>query len=170
LNAFARDDGQFDLEAQLVDVKAYDFQKSDGSTHPAGQPVHDMHLRITINDEFLITDAAAAYAAAPYPGQCSAIAPDYRALIGLNLLHRFRQGVKERFARTAGCTHMTELSYLLPTVALQSMVGRRRQAQAAGEGKRPFHLGGCHALRLDGPIVARLYPEWHEAESGTRRE
>src|SRR3546814_11894861 len=59
----AREDGQWDLEAELIDTKAYDFPKQAG-THYAGQPIHHMHLRITIDEEFSITAAVAAYDAA----------------------------------------------------------------------------------------------------------
>lgn len=164
VNSFARDDGQWDLEAELVDVKAYDFPHSNGAVHQAGTPVHHMHLRVTIDDQFTVTAALAAYDAAPYDAQCSAIAPDYAALVGLNLLRNFRQAVKDRFARTAGCTHLTELAYVLPTVAVQSMANRRRkEMRNAAVPQRPFQLDGCHALRVDGAVAKEFYPQWYVA-------
>lgn len=162
VNSFAREDGLWDLEAELIDVKAYDFDKKDGSVHSAGSPVHHMLLRVTIDEDFTITDAVAGYDAAPYGEHCSSIAADYSGLIGLNLLRRFRDAVRERFSRTAGCTHMTELSYVLPTVAVQTMANRRRKkVTTASSGKRPFQLEGCHALRLDGPVAKQHYPTWY---------
>src|SRR5690606_11817818 len=96
--------------------------------------------------------------------QCTAIAPDYRDLVGMNLLRNFRQTVKDRYARTAGCTHMTELCYVLPTVAVQTMAKERRQNQQSGvRTKRPFQLEGCHALRIDGPVAQEFYPQWYVA-------
>ena len=163
VDSFAREDGQWDLEAELIDIKAYDFPKTGGVVQKAGDPVHQLHLRVTFNDKFAITDAVACYDAAPYGEQCSAIAPDYRDLIGMNLLQSFRQTVKERFGRVAGCTHMTELAYVLPTVAVQSLSGKRRKEQQASSDKRPFQLAGCHALRLDGPVVKEFYPQWYAA-------
>lgn len=163
VNSYAREDGQWDLEAELVDVKAYDFPKREGEIHRSGDPIHHMHLRVTIDDQFTITAAVADYDAAPYGEHCSEIAPDYNALIGMNLLRNFRQAVKDRYARTAGCTHMTELSYVLPTVAVQTMANRRRKEQQEGSQKRPFQLEGCHALRLDGPVALKFYPKWHVA-------
>ena len=57
---------------------------------------------------------------------------------------------------------MTELSHVLPTVAVQSLSGRRREQQSSGyEDKRPFQLEGCHALRLDGPVAKEFYPKWY---------
>ena len=160
VNAFGREDGQWDLEAELIDIKSYDFPRSSGAVHKAGDPIHHMHLRVTIDDSFTITEAVAAYDAAPYDANCMAIAPDYSALVGLNLLKNFRNAVKERFGRIAGCTHLTELSYVLPTVAVQSMAKRRRTEPMAKNG-RPFQLEGCHALRLDGPVVQEFYPQWY---------
>lgn len=161
VSSFAREDGQWDLEAELIDVKAYDFTPRDGApVHRAGDPIHHMHLRVTIDDQFSITDAVADYDAAPYNDNCSAIAPDYRNLIGMNLLRNFRQVVKDRFGKTAGCSHMTELSYLLPTVAIQTMANKRRK-QVSDPTRRPFQLDGCHALRVDGPVAKEFYPEWY---------
>ncbi len=171
VSSFARDDGQWDLEAELIDTKAYDFPRASGAVHAAGEPVHHMHLRVTIDDEFTITAAVAAYDAAPYDENCTAIATDYEAMVGMNLLRSFRQVVKERFGRTAGCTHMTELSYVLPTVAVQSMAQKRRKEQLSATPKRPFQLEGCHALRLDGPVAKEFYPQWYVTpETKTKRE
>ncbi|MAO51183.1 MAG: hypothetical protein CML16_09930 [Pusillimonas sp.] len=169
VDAFAREDGQWDLEAELVDVKGYDFPKHGGVIHKAGQPVHHMHLRVTFNEEFTVTAAQAAYDAAPYNEYCYSIAPDYGDLVGMNLLRGFRHAVKARFGRTAGCTHMTEMSYVLPTVAVQTMAGRRRKEKSPeAQKKKPFQLGGCHALRLDSPMTKKFHPEWYiEPEKGS---
>ncbi|MBV2180165.1 MAG: DUF2889 domain-containing protein [Castellaniella sp.] len=167
VQSYAREDGLWDLEAELIDTKSYDFPIRDGQVHPAGAPVHHMHLRVTIDDRFTITDAEVAYDAAPYGEFCSAIAPDYRRLVGLNLLNQFRKHVRERFGRTAGCTHVTELTNVLPTAAVQTMAGRRRQNP---DGQRPFQLDGCHALRVDGPVVQRHYAPWYEPAQAEHHE
>lgn len=162
VNSFARDDGLWDIEAELIDFKAYDFSKNSGAIHPAGKPFHHMHLRITIDEQFTIVKAVAAYDAAPYNQNCTAIAPDYGQLAGMNLLRNFRNAVKQRFSRVAGCTHLTELSYVLPTVAVQTMANQRRQKrEETGDTRRPFQLEGCHALRLDGEVALEFYPQWY---------
>src|SRR5690606_1742865 len=164
MDAYARTDGQWDLEAELIDVKHYDFplRTPSGGVRRAGEPVHHMRLRVTFDESFTITGAQAAYEAAPYGQACSAIEPAYADLVGMNLLKGFRDTVKRRFLRTDGCTHMTELSYVLPTVAVQALSGRRRESEEAGQDdSRPFQLEGCHALRLDGPVVQEFYPKWY---------
>ena len=86
MQSYARDDGKWDLEAELIDVKAYDFPKRDGVMFKAGQPIHHMHLRITIDGDFTIVAAQAVYDAAPYGEHCMAIESAYADLIGMNLL------------------------------------------------------------------------------------
>jgi len=162
VQSFVRADGLWDLEAELLDVKSHDFPTWQG-VHSAGDPVHQMQLRVTIDEGYTIVAAQAAYDHAPY-GVCAAIAPRYADLVGLNLLRGFRHEVKARFGKTAGCTHLTELSWVLPTVAIQSRAGQRAQAQSqAASGERPFQLGGCHALALGGPVVKARYPRWFVA-------
>jgi len=162
VQAYERTDGLMDLEAELVDFKGYDFHRIDGMINKAGDHVHDMTLRITIDAEYTIVDAQASYAAAPYDASCTAITPAYRDLVGMNLLKNFRRQVKERFGRTAGCTHMTELSQVLPTAAVQANAGaRHNRAGQSNADKRPFQLDGCHALSTDGPIVLKYYPRWY---------
>lgn len=163
VQSYGRDDGLWDLEAELIDVKAYDFLRHNGDIFQAGRPIHHMHLRITIDEAFNIVAAQAVYDAAPYEQQCSAIEASYAGLIGMNLLKGFRRQVKERFGHTAGCTHMTELSQVLPTAAVQTMANRRRQN--SNPGVRPFQLDGCHALRTDGPVVLEHYPKWYTGDS-----
>jgi len=168
VQSYARADGCWDLEAELLDVKAYDFETHRG-THRAGDPVHRILLRVTIDDTYTIVSAQAAYDNAPY-GSCAAIAPDYAGLVGLNLLRGFRQQVKERFGRRAGCTHLTELTWVLPTAAIQSLAGQRTAVQQARMDQRPFQLDGCHALAVSGPVVKALYPQWFVADESTPRD
>lgn len=160
IDGFKREDGLWDIEGHLTDVKDYDFGHVT-ALHPAGKPVHDMWLRITINAAFEIVDAQAAMAARPYSGHCETITPDYKKLIGLKIAPGFTQAVKLRLGSTQGCTHLTEMVSGLATAAFQTLAG-----EMAIDGEtRPGHLNGCHALKLNGPVVARFYPKWAESES-----
>ncbi len=165
IDAFRRADGAWDLEAELVDVKPHDTPLHSG-VRPAGEPVHLMRLRVTIDDAYDVIDVVAVFDAVPYRGVCELVAPDYRRLVGLNLLRGFRAGVRERLGSVAGCTHMSELAQLLPTAAVQAMSGEewRRREQLEREGgkpHRPFTIDRCHAWRSDGPVVERYFPIWY---------
>ena len=52
---FLRDDGLWDIEGRLVDVKSYAFPNRDrGGEIPAGQPIHEMLIRLTLDDQYVI--------------------------------------------------------------------------------------------------------------------
>nr|WP_038488423.1 DUF2889 domain-containing protein [Janthinobacterium agaricidamnosum] len=163
VQAFSRDDGLWDIDAHLTDIKHFDARLASGP-RAAGLPLHDLHLRITVDLDMTIVDAEAASEAVPYPGFCDTIGPAYKALIGLNLLKNFRRDLKQRLAGIAGCTHLTELAQVLPTATVQAFAGdvwsTRDGANAELPHEQPFQLDKCHALRLDGKAVAQYYPRW----------
>ncbi|WP_426053728.1 DUF2889 domain-containing protein [Janthinobacterium sp. PSPC2-1] len=163
VQAYVRDDGLWDIDARITDIKSYDATLASGP-RPAGTPLHDLHLRITVDRELTIVEAEAASDAVPYPGFCDTIGPAYRALIGLNLLKNFRRDLKQRLAGIAGCTHLTELAQVLPTATVQAFAGdvwsTRDGENADLSHEKPFQLDKCHALRTDGGAVAQYYPRW----------
>jgi hypothetical protein len=163
IDAYARDDGLWDLDARISDVKVKDVTLASGQ-RPGGTFLHNLSLRITINRDLTIVDAEAASDAVPYPGYCDQIGPAYKQLIGLNLMRGFRHAVKERLAGVLGCTHLTELAQILPTAAVQAYANDVIQTRD-GDGddqltERPFQLEKCHALRVTAPAVAKYYPRW----------
>ncbi len=160
VEGYQREDGLFDIEGHLVDVKGYEFHVSGGSK-PAGEPIHDMWLRITIDEGMVIREAEARTVARPYPGACETITPQYRHLEGLRIAPGFTKAVKERFAGVRGCTHLTEMIGTLATVAFQTRYG----SAESGSDQKPPHLDGCHALDTHGPVVAKFYPKWFSQKS-----
>ena len=158
---YKRKDGLWDIEAHLTDVKSHDQTMKTG-VRRAGQPVHDMWLRVTIDRHLNILDAAASMDAVPYPDGCEHIAPAYRRLIGLNLVKDFRKKTRELFSTVKGCTHLTEMLAGLPTAAIQTFAGEVKEERA--DGKKPFQLDQCHALDTHSETVLRWYPKWHKKE------
>ena len=156
IRGYRREDGLFDVEAHLVDTKPYDFKLAAG-VRPAGEPVHDMWLRITVDRELRIVDAEATMDAMPYAGHCGEIGADYRKLIGLAIRPGYLAKVRELFAGVRGCTHITELAAALATATFQTLAGQRLQ----DPNRRPFQLDRCHALDSAGPVVGRYYPRWY---------
>jgi Protein of unknown function (DUF2889) len=163
LDVYELADGLFEIEAHLTDVKPFEVALSQG-IRPAGEPVHDMWLRLRFNSSFDVLACESVSDKVPYTGYCEAINPDYGKLVGTNLLKHFRQAIKDRLATTAGCTHLSELAGVLPTAAVQAMAGKMRRANPE---KRPFQLDRCHALALDAPAVAQYYPQWYRNPNST---
>lgn len=172
VQAYSRADGLWDLEAGLTDTKAGDFKLATG-VRPAGEPVHDMRLSVTIDSQMNVIDASARSLRVPYPGHCDAIEPAYARLVGLNLLRDFRQRLRERLGGISGCSHLTELATVLPTAAVQAFAGevfktQDKSQELAGPAKRPWQLDRCHALKSDGPAVAEFYPRWYRGDQAPR--
>jgi len=169
IEAYVREDGLWDIEATLCDRKTRDVPLASG-VRPAGQPVHLMTLRVTIDTSMTVRECEVMHEEVPYPGFCDQIGPSYAKLVGLNLLRGFRQSVHERLGGVAGCTHLTELAAVLPTAAVQAFAGEVLDAgdgtggaagQRTSSSQRPFQIDRCHALRSDGEAVRIYYPQWY---------
>lgn len=156
MRGYRRDDGLFDIEGHLHDTKDIDFRVASGMRY-AGDSIHSMWLRITLDMTLTIVDVEASTDAMPYPGHCDQITPDYKKLIGLAIRPGFTNQVRSRLGGIHGCTHITELVSSLATTAFQTIAGQGLQAPDS----KPFQLDRCHALRSDGPAVARFYPKWY---------
>ena len=155
---YKRADGLWDIEAHLTDVKNHDHHMKTG-VRRAGQPVHEMWLRVTIDRSLTILDALAVSDAVPYPGGCENITPAYRRLIGLNLARGFRKSVRELFGGMKGCTHLTEMLAGLATAAIQTFAGEVPEERE--DGGKPFQLDQCHALDTRSDTVKTWYPKWY---------
>lgn len=155
---FKRADGFWDLEGRLLDTKHHDYQLSSGLRR-AGEPVHDLCLRVTIDNAFTVHDLEACSDAVPYPGGCDTVAPAYRQLIGASLLRGFRKKVEALVGGVQGCSHLTELLLSVPTAAIQTFAGDLRDNDHGDE--KPFQLDHCRALETTSQTVRRYYPKWY---------
>jgi Protein of unknown function (DUF2889) len=161
LEGWKREDGLWDIEARLTDTKDQDYLIASGLRR-RGDPVHDLRVRITIDRSMNVLAAEAASDSVPYPGGCDTIAPDYRRIVGLNLMRGFRRTVGEMFDGVLGCSHLTELLLSLPTAAIQTFASEVRETDdRAG---KPFQLDRCHALETTSDTVRRYYPRWHRSK------
>lgn len=160
IQGYKRSDGLWDIEGQIIDIKTRDLEFPHGIL-AAGEPVHAMHLRLTVNDSLIIIAAEASTDSMPYQGVCGSITEHYRKLQGLRIEPGFRSLVMQRLGGIKGCTHLTELVMAIATTALQTLAG----LIPAQEETVPFHLDGCHALDRSGEVVARYYPRWVRVNS-----
>ena len=158
--AYERDDGLWDLEARLSDVKSFAIPNRDRGTIEAGEPIHGMWLRLTVDSGFEVRDVEAKMDHTPFR-ICRAIEADYAKLVGARIGPGWNRRIRELFGRTNGCTHLGEMLGRLGTVAFQAMYGRRRNASGGDKGRKPWVIDGCHAWSSDGPIVEREFPAWY---------
>lgn len=155
-DGYERSDGLWDIEGRLLDRKDEEFRIKEMRWAP-GESLHDIRVRLTIDGAMNVIDIEASLDATPFAGACENILPDYRKVVGLNLMHGFLRSVKEMFAGTCGCTHLSELLMSMPTAAFQTLSGERKKTETD---RIPHHLDRCHALDLKKQVVQRYYPRW----------
>jgi hypothetical protein len=158
IKGYRRQDGLFDVEANLEDAKPFAYDLIDKRLAP-GEPVHGMWLRLTLDRDSVVRDAEAWTEHGPYV-TCAAVEPNYKALIGLKIGPGWNRRGKERMGGVSGCTHMTEMLAQMGTAALQAMwpeLDRRKLDET--DAPRPGLIDSCHTYRRDGEMVKRLWPE-----------
>ena len=157
---FHRDDGLWDIEATLADIKTYSFDNEERGGIAAGEPVHQMRIRLTIDDDFVVRGAEAVTEASPFSVCCDVIA-GFTEIEGLRIGPGWRRAVLERMAGAKGCAHLTDLlTGPLAVMAYQTLLEVRRQRDAQRPaGEKPPLLDSCHAFASDGPIAKKRWPE-----------
>jgi hypothetical protein len=174
LKGYQRSDGLFDIEANLVDTKTYGFPSDDRGQVNAGEPLHGMWVRMTIDTEMNVIACEAASDFTPY-SICPGAAPAFANLAGLKIGPGFNKAVHERVGGVKGCTHLREVLAQMATVAFQTLYPirarlareARKNRDVAGEpptqpGAKPSLLGTCHAYAPNSPVVKKRWPEWAE--------
>jgi hypothetical protein len=160
---YRRDDGLWDIEARLIDTKAYATREPERGLRAAGDPVHDMLVRLTLDDAMIVRAIEVSMPAHPY-GACLGAQPAFQSLVGCSVGPGWRKAVQARVGGVAGCTHLRELLFPMATVAFQTMQGwpedkgDDQPVRLNGEPGRV--LDGCRAWDARGPMVATLYPAW----------
>lgn len=152
---FEREDGLMDVEGHLVDLKPFDLKLSEGRTKIAGEPIHDMWLRLTFGEDMEIVTAEAVMDV-PAHNSCLGAVQNYEALVGVRIGPGWLRAARERIKATAGCTHISEMLQEIGTTAMQGMFGRSNRARARGkEDKRISHsvINTCFGWRRGGELL-----------------
>jgi Protein of unknown function (DUF2889) len=155
---FERSDGLFDIEGRMRDTKADDADLLF-KTLPAGAPLHDMRIVVTIDSELVIHRIDAHTDAAP-SRFCAEINHVYRSLEGLSIGAGFMKEVRRRLTGPNGCTHLTELLGPIATTAIQTLMGRSKITPGetdSGDSEKVVHAhpmtDTCHAWRAGGDVM-----------------
>lgn len=158
---YKRKDGLYDIEGHLVDTKSFDFDNVDrGGTIHAGESLHEMRVRLTLDLALNVIDAEAVTEWAPF-NVCSQAAVSVKSLKGLQIGPGWRSQVNRLLGKTAGCTHITEMLGPMATTAFQTMGAEWKSNQTDDTSEPPRLLNSCYALSESSPIVKREWPTWY---------
>jgi hypothetical protein len=171
---YRRADGLFDIEGRMTDTKSYAFPNDWRQTVQAGEPVHDMRIRLTLDEQFVIRDVECVTATGPYE-ICPAITPAFAALKGERIGRGWSRLLRDKFGGRHGCVHHVEMLRTMATVAFQTLYGyqeRRKREMGLSKsegppdrettGRRPGFIDSCHALASDGEVVRTQFPQFYE--------
>ena len=160
-NGFVREDGLFDIEAEMTDNKSYPFPTEFRGDVTPDQYVHHMKVRVTVDREMKVHAAEALTIAGPY-AICPTANDVFADIVGLTIGPGWRRRVAAAIGGRHGCTHITELMGVIGTIAFQTRYGeearRRRQtvaatgmetAKARSEARASVLANSCVAYAVD---------------------
>ena len=166
MRGYKRADGLFDIEGRVTDVKTHPLHPPGRETpSPPGVPIHDMSIRMTIDDRLTIVDIVAVMDAGPY-GHCPEAAGGLASLRGAQIGRGWTARVKALLGRES-CTHLVELLIPMATAAFQTMApvrfGRPDVLDATG---RPVKIDSCYAYSSDRALVRKVWPAHYTGPDG----
>ena len=160
-NGFVREDGQYDIEAEITDNKTYSFPSEFRGDVTPDQFVHHMKVRVTIDRSMTVTAAEAITISGPY-AICPTANDVFQNLVGLTIGQGWRRRVTAAIGGRHGCTHISELMGTVGTIAFQTRYGedaRRARvpvgssgletARARGDARGSALANSCVAYAID---------------------
>lgn len=164
-HGYEREDGLWDIEGHLRDTKSFHWRRREGMIDlPAGEPVHDMWIRLTIDLDMTIHRAIAVTDASPYRG-CGDITPNFAALEGRTIKRGWTKALRDVIGGVQGCTHMWELLGRIAAVAYQSTGHARAQHRPLPPDRIPYQFMSCHMYT---PESMATYERWPHLYRGPR--
>ncbi|MBT00729.1 MAG: DUF2889 domain-containing protein [Oceanospirillaceae bacterium] len=161
---FERDDGLWDVEARMTDVKTRDVEteyRSEGYVS-AGEPFHDMWMRLTLDNRLSIHRVEAQIDASPFP-HCPEIANAFKQLEGTRIGPGWHKLAKELLGGINGCTHLNELLPPLATTAVQTLWPEDREDLM--EQATSVMLNSCHGWSQHGEVIRKHIPHLYIPET-----
>ena len=169
LTGYEREDGQFDIEGHLKDTKTYSFANLDRGEIKAGEAIHNMRIRLTVNEDMLVLGVDAVIDESPF-NICNDITAAFKVLEGLHVGPGWNRKVREKLGGVRGCTHLVEMLGPLATATYQTLypaLKRRRESLPEDERDKPSLIDGCHAMDSTGVLVQERWPEYYVEKKDT---
>ena len=161
---FKREDGLWDIEGHLKDTKTYDFKNDSRGDINAGIAIHDMSIRLTLDDNLKIIDINITMDAHPY-NICPAIIPNFKKLIGETIGKGFRKNVYSKVGGIAGCTHLVELLFPIATTAFQTIYSYKslkKQSKKSNSDNPPTLINSCHSWNENSEVIKKYFPKFYK--------
>lgn len=167
-DAFRREDGLWDIDGHMSDVKEYYVEANEeGRTVEAGEPYHDMYLRMTLDQQFLIHEVIAVMDSTPF-GSCPKITAAFKVLEGTRIGPGWHSKTRELLGGVKGCTHLLELLKPIATTAVQAIWPMMDESMR--QYSVTLALNTCHSWSQSGEVVRIHFPSLYKSEASAERE
>ena len=161
MRGYRRHDGLYDIEARITDTKSGTIALSE-KTVPAGVPIHDMWLRLVVDEDLTVHDVLAVTDASPHD-VCPQAVEALAAVKGLRIGPGWSRALRDRLSRSENCTHLAELLMPLATTAYQTLAPlRHTRPERLDANGRPQKLDSCYAYATKSPVVMRRWPQHYD--------
>ncbi len=162
---YERDDGLWDIEGRIIDIKTYSFENKDRGTIASGEPVHEMWIRLTVDDNLVVRKAEASTEASPF-NICPMITSGVASLKGERIAPGWSKAVHRAIGGVKGCTHINQMLLgPVATTAYQTIVplnnSRNKNKKVTS---KPAIINTCHAFAADGAIVKSSWPDYYQGK------
>lgn len=160
LRFYRRVDGLFEIEGRLIDTKTHSFRRQLSiEDTPPGVALHDIVVRLVIDESMQVHDASAFMHATPF-AVCRGATDTLAQLKGLRISSGWTKRVRELMGGVASCTHIAELLGPMATTAFQGLAPQRlaRLNEPGNEQQQLAKVNSCYAYAAEREIVAQLWP------------
>ena len=165
MRGYRRADGLYEIDGRVTDTKSQPAKTLLGDKEiPPGTPLHDMWVRLVVDEGLLVHDIVAVTDASPYEICREAVEP-MRAIVGERIKGGWSNMVKAKLGGAKGCTHLMEILIPLATAAYQTLTSVRlsRPPPVDTEG-RPLRIDSCYAYAKERDVVRRLWPDHYRGK------
>ena len=171
--SFRREDGLWDIEGHLTDVKAYAFKNEFRGEVKPGEPLHDMWIRLTVDKDFIVQSVEAHTDQGPFE-LCPAILPHFQKLKGLKIGPGWNRRVRENLGGAQGCAHLVDLLKPIATVAFHTVrFSNSESVNTEKDRKKPVSyrppVNSCHVWSSGGDMIRTEYPDFYTGKKPCRR-
>ncbi|HEY3431031.1 MAG TPA: DUF2889 domain-containing protein [Rhodocyclaceae bacterium] len=184
---FRRADGLVEIDGHITDIRPFPYHGHWDGEIVDGSPVHEMWLRLVVNQDKLIVDVETAMDHTPFPS-CMEVTNHYKRLIGLTIGPGLGKHVFSAVGGPKGCTHVTGLIQTMATTLLQALASEatrilpntehltgdalmqkrmQKVSDVFADSAAPGYplLNTCYSHASSSPVVKRLAPEFHKADT-----
>ncbi|MFO1309099.1 MAG: DUF2889 domain-containing protein [Burkholderiales bacterium] len=162
MRGYRRIDGDYEIEGRVTDVKTHSIQPRGRDTPmPAGVPIHDMSVRLVVDEFLVVKDVVAVIDGHPFP-DCAHAAGSLAALKGARIAAGWTSRVKSLLGKES-CTHLVEILIPMATAAYQTLAEVRfeRGDEVDASGK-PVRIDSCYAYSDARDLVRGRWPAFHK--------